>query len=71
MVIAAAFIYGRYINRGYDVFGYFVDHPLLYLVPAALIVVTLVLAVFHSALRRKVYGRIYPELKSKLHVVEV
>lgn len=70
LVIAAAFIYGRYINRGYDVFGYFVDHPLLYLVPAALIVVTLVLAVFHSALRRKVYGRIYPELKSKLHVVE-
>lgn len=32
---------------------------------------TLVLAVFHSALRRKVNGRIYPELKSKLHVVEV
>ncbi|GGF99088.1 hypothetical protein GCM10010912_49800 [Paenibacillus albidus] len=42
------------------------DHPVLYLVPAALIVVTLMLAVFHSALRRKLYGRIYQELKSKL-----
>lgn len=66
LIVAAAFIYGRYIDRDYDVFGFFVDHPVLYLVPAALIVVTLVLAAFHSALRRKLYGRIYQELKSKL-----
>ncbi|MEC0170934.1 DUF6097 family protein [Paenibacillus graminis] len=68
LIVAAAFIYGRYIDRGYDVFGFFMDHPVLYLVPAALIVVTLVLAVFHSVLRRKLYGRIYPELTSKLQM---
>ncbi|MEK3900195.1 MULTISPECIES: DUF6097 family protein [unclassified Paenibacillus] len=68
LVVAIAAIYGRYINRGYDVFGYFVDHPVLYIVPAALIVVTLVLALYHSALRRKLYGRIYPELKRKLEI---
>ncbi|WNS42332.1 DUF6097 family protein [Paenibacillus sp. MMS20-IR301] len=66
LIVAAAFIYGRYIDRDYDVFGYFVDHPVMYLVPAALIVVTLVLAMFHSALRRKLYGSIYPDLKRKL-----
>lgn len=66
LVIAVAAIYGKFINRGYDVIGYFMDHPVLYIVPAALVVVTLVLAVYHSALRRKLYGRIYPELKSKL-----
>lgn len=66
LVVAVAVIYGKYINRGYDVFGYFVDHPVLYIVPAALIVVTLVLALYHSALRRKLYGQIYPELKRKL-----
>lgn len=66
LVVAAAFIYGRYIDRDFDVFGYFVGHPVLYLVPAALIVVTLVLAMVHSALRRKLYGRIFPELKNKL-----
>jgi hypothetical protein len=66
LIIAAAFIYGRFIDRDYDVFGFFVDHPVLYLVPAVLIVVTLVLAMFHSALRKKLYGHIYPELKSKL-----
>ncbi|NUU60409.1 DUF6097 family protein [Paenibacillus agri] len=68
LVVAAAFIYGRWIDRDYDVFGFFVDHPILYIVPAALIVVTLVLAAFHSALRRKLYGHIYLELKSKLRM---
>ncbi|MDU4697555.1 MAG: DUF6097 family protein [Paenibacillus sp.] len=66
LVVAAAFIYGSYIDRDYDVFGFFVDHPVMYLVPAALIVVTLVLAVYHSTLRQKLYTRIYLELKSKL-----
>lgn len=68
LIVAAAFVYGRWINRDYDVFGFFVEHPVLYIVPAVLIVVTLVLAAFHSLLRRKLYGRTYPELKYKLQM---
>ena len=68
LIVAAAFVYGRWINRDYDVFGFFVEHPVLYIVPAVLIVVTLVLAAFHSLLRRKLYGRIYLELKYKLQL---
>jgi hypothetical protein len=70
LVVAVAAIYGRYINRGYDVFGFFVDHPVLYIVPAALVIVTLLLAAYHSVLRKKLYGRIYPELKSKLGIYD-
>ncbi|ATP40028.1 hypothetical protein CSE16_08190 [Solibacillus sp. R5-41] len=68
LIVAAAFVYGRWIDRDYDIFGFFVEHPVLYIVPAVLIVVTLVLAAFHSLLRRKLYGRIYPELKYKLQM---
>ncbi|MFF2911483.1 hypothetical protein [Paenibacillus sp. NPDC057934] len=42
--------------------------PVLLVVAAVLIVVTLVLAAFHSALRRKLYGHIYLERKSKLRM---
>lgn len=68
LIIAAAFIYGRWIDRDYDIFGFFVDNPVLYIVPAALIVVTLVLAVAHSSIRKNLYGRIYHELKYKLQM---
>lgn len=70
LVIAVAYIYSRWIDKELDMFGFFIDHPVLYLVPAVLIVVTLVLAVYHSILRKKLYYRIYPELKSRLHIQE-
>ncbi|SYX84057.1 DUF6097 family protein [Paenibacillus alvei] len=68
LVIVVAYIYSRWIDRKYDIFGLFLNNPILYIIPAVLIVVTLVLALFHALLRKKLYYWIYPELKSKLKV---
>ncbi|MFB6367469.1 DUF6097 family protein [Paenibacillus elgii] len=68
LVIVVAYIYNRWIHRKVDIVGFFVDNPVLYIIPAVLIVVTLILALFYYSLRKKLYDRIYPELKDKLKI---
>ncbi|WP_018750622.1 DUF6097 family protein [Paenibacillus sanguinis] len=71
LIIAVAFVYGKWINPSFDVIGFFVDNPMLYIVPAILIVITLMLALVHQILRKKLYEQIYPRLKAKLEVREL
>lgn len=49
----------------------FLNNPILYIIPAILIVITLVLAIYHSILRKNLYYNIYPELKRKLMIEEI
>jgi hypothetical protein len=71
IMIVVGYIYDKWIDKNFDVLGFVLNKPILYIIPAVLIVVTLLLATYHSSLRKKLYYDIYPELKRKLRVEEV
>lgn len=71
IMIVVGYIYGKWIDKNFDVFGFVLNNPVLYIIPAILIGVTLLLAIYHSILSKKLYYEIYPELKRKLRVKEV
>lgn len=71
LIILAAYIYGKWIDRKFNIFEFFLNNPILYIIPAILIVITLVLAIYHSILRKNLYYNIYPELKRKLMIEEI
>ncbi|OVE66934.1 hypothetical protein CCS79_16770 [Clostridium diolis] len=71
LIILVAYIYGKWIDRKFNIFEFFLNNPILYIIPAILIVITLVLAIYHSILRKNLYYNIYPELKRKLMIEEI
>lgn len=71
IMIVVGYIYDKWIDKNFDVFEFLLNNPVLYIIPIVLIGVTLILASYHSILRKKLYYNIYPELKRKLRVEEV
>jgi len=71
LMILIVYIYGKWIDKKFDMFGFFLNNPVLYIIPAILIGITLILAIYHSTLRKNLYYKIYPELKRKLMIEEV
>ena len=71
IMIVVGYIYDKWIDKNFDVLGFVLNNPVLYIIPAVLIVFTLLLATYHSNLRNNLYCKIYPELKKKLRVEEL
>ncbi|WP_242841810.1 DUF6097 family protein [Clostridium beijerinckii] len=71
IIILMVYVYAKWIDKKFDVFGFFLNNPVLYIIPAILIGVTIILAIYHSILSKNLYYKIYPELKRKLAIGEV
>ncbi|OOM78360.1 hypothetical protein CLPUN_19690 [Clostridium puniceum] len=71
LVILAAYIYAKWINKNFDVFRFILNNPEIYIIAAVLLGITLILAMYHSILHKKLYYKIYPELKRKIVIEEI
>ncbi|AQR96416.1 DUF6097 family protein [Clostridium saccharoperbutylacetonicum] len=71
LIILMVYVYAKWIDKKFDVFGFFLNNPALYIVPAVLIAVTIIFAIYHCILRNNLYYKIYPKLKEKLRVEDV
>jgi H+/gluconate symporter-like permease len=71
IMVMVVCIYNKWIDKNFDVFGFIINNPALYIIPVVLLIITLILSNYYSILRKKLYHEIYPELKRKLSVKEV
>lgn len=71
IMVVVVCIYNKWIDKNFDVFGFIINNPALYIIPVVLLIITLILSNYYSILRKKLYHEIYPELKRKLSVKEV
>jgi hypothetical protein len=69
-VILAAYIYVKWINENFNIFKFIIDNPATYIICAFLFGIILILSLYNSILHKKLYYKIYPELKKKLRVEE-
>jgi hypothetical protein len=70
LVILGAYIYVEWIDKNFDVFKFIIDNPAIYIISAFLLGIILILNMYNSILRKKLYYKLYPELKRKLRVEE-
>lgn len=70
-VILAAYIYVKWINKNFDMFKFIINNPAIYIISAFLLGLILILNMYNSILRKKLYYKIYPKLKRKFRVEEV
>lgn len=70
-VILAAYIYVKWINENFDIFKFIINNPAIYILSAFLLGMILILNIYNSILRKRLYYKIYPELKRKLRVEEL
>jgi hypothetical protein len=69
-VILGGYIYVEWINKNVDVFKFILNNPAIYIISAFLLGIILILNMYNSILRKKLYYKIYPELKRKLMIEE-
>ena len=67
-VILAAYIYVTWINKNFNIFKFIIDKPATYIICAFLFGIILILSLYNSILHKRLYYKIYPELKEKLRV---
>jgi hypothetical protein len=68
LVTLGIYAYVEWINKNFDVFSFILNYPAIYIISAFLFGVILILAMYYSILRKKLYYKIYPEFKSKLMI---
>lgn len=66
-LIVAIIIYSK-VNKDFNVFNFIIENPIIYVVSGILLVLVLILALLFSIAKRKLYSKIYPNLKDKLNI---
>jgi hypothetical protein len=65
-IILAAYIYVTWINENFNIFEFIIDNPATYIICAFLLGIILILSLYNSILHKRLYYKIYPELKKSL-----
>lgn len=67
ILIVVVIIYAE-VNKDFDVFKFIIDNPITYIVAGILLMLVLILALCFYIIKRKLYYKIYPDLKDKLNI---
>jgi hypothetical protein len=71
IMIVVGYVYYKWIDKSFDPFSFLLNNPALYIISAVLIGVAAIFSISYYILRKRLYYKIYPELKRKLRVEEL
>lgn len=66
-LIVAIVVYSK-MNKDFDVFRFIMENPFTYITAGILLLGVLVLALSFTLAKKKLYNKIYPDLKAKLKI---